>query len=679
MVDATDAPSFIGVARARVDSEEKVRGATRYAADQRQPGLLHARIVPSVYAHARIRSIDASAALAMPGVVAVLTAADLPIATVEDMRMFEPLAREEALFVGHPIALVIAETETAAADAVAEVYVDAERLPVVTDLEAAMLPGGPLARITSILPVGEAGEENTAKSAHAAVGSEGAELLDEDLSDNVHNRKRYVSGDSAAALAGSAVTAEGTFLTNWVYQGYMEPHASTAWIESDGVLTVSTSTQGIFYVRKQLAKIFGRPMNKVRVRAAPLGGSFGSKVVLVDPLAAGAALALRRPVRVAFDRREDMAGTNPAPGSRIDVRIGATADGTLTGLDARLVFDTGAYIEWSIEGIAAVLIGGAYRWSAFDVRAYGVRTNRFGTGSYRGPGGPQAAFALESLIDELANKLGIDAIELRTRNLVAEGDQMVDGEPWPGLGHAAVLEAVRTHPLWQGRHDLPPDEGVGVAFGVWPGGKAPAAALCRLNADGSITITTGVVDMSGTTGAFQVIAAETFGIDPSRVEVVALDTDGAPAVAAERWQRHHLFVGPGDPRGGGRCPAPDAGLRRARDGDRPGRPRDRRRRHPARRIAGSGPADRRVRRGPPRLQQRVPADRGPRLDRPGQPRSRRPPRTSRTSAWIPRPATSRSSATSSRRTSGVRSTRLSSRARCAVRPPRASAGPCTRS
>ena len=660
-------------------SEEKVRGATRYAADQRQPGLLHARIVPSVYAHARIRSIDASAALAMPGVVAVLTAADLPIATVEDMRMFEPLAREEALFVGHPIALVIAETETAAADAVAEVYVDAERLPVVTDLEAAMLPGGPLARITSILPVGEAGEENTAKSAHAAVGSEGAELLDEDLSDNVHNRKRYVSGDSAAALAGSAVTAEGTFLTNWVYQGYMEPHASTAWIESDGVLTVSTSTQGIFYVRKQLAKIFGRPMNKVRVRAAPLGGSFGSKVVLVDPLAAGAALALRRPVRVAFDRREDMAGTNPAPGSRIDVRIGATADGTLTGLDARLVFDTGAYIEWSIEGIAAVLIGGAYRWSAFDVRAYGVRTNRFGTGSYRGPGGPQAAFALESLIDELANKLGIDAIELRTRNLVAEGDQMVDGEPWPGLGHAAVLEAVRAHPLWQGRHDLPPDEGVGVAFGVWPGGKAPAAALCRLNADGSITITTGVVDMSGTTGAFQVIAAETFGIDPSRVEVVALDTDGAPAVAAERWQRHHLFVGPGDPRGGGRRPAPDAGLRRARDGDRPRRPRDRRRRR-------SGPSDRRIWAGrspsSPRTSTTSAASsrRSRATPRPSRAASLpRPPRTSRTSAWIPRPATSRSSATSSRRTSGVRSTRLSSRARCAVRPPRASAGPCTRS
>lgn len=528
-MDATDPVSYVGVARARVDSEDKVRGNTRYAADQRQPGLLHARIVPSVYAHARIRSIDTSAALAVPGVVAVLTAADLPITAADDMRMFEPLAREEALFVGHPIALVVAETEAAAADAVAEVMVDAERLPVVTDLETAMRPDSPLARITSILPLGaDDAEENSAKSAHAAVGGEGVELLDEELSANVVNRKRYTLGDSAAALAGSAVTAQATFRTNWVYQGYIEPHAATAWLEPDGVLTVSTATQGIFYVRKQLAKIFGRPISKVRVRAAPLGGSFGSKILIVDPLAAAAALVLKRPVRLAFDRRDDIAGTNPAPGSRIEIKIGAGPDGRLTGLDARLVFDTGAYIEWSIEGIAAVLIGGPYRWDAFDVRAYGVRTNRFGTGSYRGPGGPQAAFALESLIDELAGNLDLDPIEFRARNLAAEGDQMVDGEPWPGLGHSAVLAAARAHPLWQRRKKLPPDEGVGVALGVWPGGKAPAAALCRLNADGSITITTGVVDMSGTTGAFQIIAAETFGVDPSLVEVVALDTDGAP-------------------------------------------------------------------------------------------------------------------------------------------------------
>jgi CO/xanthine dehydrogenase Mo-binding subunit len=525
----TEATGLVGVARPRVDSEDKVRGVTRYAADQLQAGLLHARIVPSIYAHARIRGIDASDALALPGVVAVLTAADLPIAGSDDMRMFEPLAREEALFVGHPVALVVAETEAAAADAVHHVHVDAERLPVVTDLEAAMLPDSPLARITSILPPEAAdAEENTAKAAHAAVGGEGAELLDEDLSDNVINRKRYTGGDAAAALAGSAVTAEATFRTNWVYQGYIEPHAATAWLDPDGTLNLSTATQGIFYARKQLARIFGRPIAKVRIRSAPLGGSFGSKLLIVDPLVAAATLVLRRPVRLAFERREDIAGTNPAPGAIMQVRIGADRDGRLTGLDARLVFDAGGYIEWSIEGIAAILIAGPYRWGAFDVRAYGVRTNRFGTGSYRGPGGPQAAFAIESLVDDLAAQLGIDPIELRSRNLAGEGDTMVDGEPWPGLGHAQVLAAAAGHRLWRDRASLPADEGVGIALGVWPGGKAPAAALCRLNPDGTITISTGVVDMSGTTGAFQIIAAETFGLDPSKVEVVALDTDGAP-------------------------------------------------------------------------------------------------------------------------------------------------------
>jgi len=526
-----DAIGLIGLARPRGDSEAKVRGTTRYAADTPPPGLLHARIVPSMYAHARIRGFDLSAALAVPGVVAVLTAADLPIASAaaEDMRMFEPLARDEALFAGQPLALVVAETDEAAADAVGLVIVDVEPLPVVADLEAAMQPDSPLARETSITPANaKDGSEVDPKSAHAAVGGAGAELLDEELSANVVNRKRYTLGDPEAALAGSAATVSGTFRTSWVYQGYLEPHTATAWIDPDGVLTVNTSTQGIFYVRERLATIFGRPMSKVRIRGAPLGGSFGSKILIVDPLVAGAALALKRPVRLVLDRRDDMAATNPAPGCRIDLRLGAAADGRLTALDARLVFDTGAYAEWSIEGIAAVLIGGPYRWDAFDVRAYGVRTNRFGTGSYRGPGGPQAAFAVESLVDELAAKLGIDPVALRARSLATEADVMLDGEPWPALGTSAVLDAAAAHPLWRDRADLPAGEGVGLALGVWPGGKAAAAALCRLNADGSITITTGVVDMSGTTGAFEVIAAETFGVDPSMVDVVALDTEGAP-------------------------------------------------------------------------------------------------------------------------------------------------------
>jgi CO/xanthine dehydrogenase Mo-binding subunit len=526
-VGPTATGGAVGVSRPRPDSNEKVRGTTRFAADVRVQGLLHARVVPSLYAHARILGIDASAALAVPGVVAVMTAADLPIAGADNMRMYEPLARSEALFAGQPVALVVAETEAAAQDAAELVMVDYERLPVVNDLAAAMRADSPLARLVPLI-ADEDAEGGSAKAAHAAVGGEGAELVDEDLSANVFNRKRYVDGDAAAALAGSSVTAEGTFDTSWVYQAYLEPHAATAWIDPDETLNLSTATQGTFYVRKQLSRIYGHPISKVRVKATPLGGSFGSKILVVDPLVAGAALVLRRPVRLVFSRREDMAATNPAPGSRIEVRVGATADGTLTGLDARLAFDAGAYTEWSIEGIAAVLIAGPYRWSAFDVRAYGVQTNRFGTGSYRGPGGPQAAFAIESLIDELATKLGMDPIELRLRNLATDGDRMVDGEPWPELGHRKVLEAVAGHRLWTGRANLPPDEGIAVALGVWPGGKEPAAALCRLNADGTLTIVTGVVDMSGTTAGFAAIAAETFGVSVESVDVISLDTDGAP-------------------------------------------------------------------------------------------------------------------------------------------------------
>lgn len=528
MAVETGSDQLIGVSRPRVDSGTKVTGATRFAADLPVPGLLYARVVPSLYAHARILSVDASAALAVPGVVAVLTASDLPIVDRDDMRMFEPLAREEAIFAGQPVALVVAETEEAADDAAELVVVDVERLAPVVDLEAAMRPESPLARLTKL--VEEADEEDgaDAKAAHAAVGSAGAELEDEDLSPNVVNRKRYVGGDVASALAGSAVTVAARFRTNWVYQAYLEPHTATAWLEPDGTLALASSTQGTFYARKQLARMYGRPLSKVRVTGTPLGGAFGSKILVVDPLVAGAALRLRRPVRLVFSRRHDMAATNPASGSVAEVRIGARDDGTLTGLDARLVFDAGAYTEWSIEGIAAVLVAGPYRWEAFDVRAYGVRTNRFGTGSYRGPGAPQAAFAIESLVDELATRLGIDPIELRLRNLVGDGDEMVDGERWPGLGHREVLEALAAHPLWTGRSSTPDGEGIGVALGVWPGGKEPAAAICRLNGDGTLTVATGVVDMSGTDSAFALIAAEAFGVAVDDVDVVSLDTAGAP-------------------------------------------------------------------------------------------------------------------------------------------------------
>jgi CO/xanthine dehydrogenase Mo-binding subunit len=536
--------SAVGASWPRLDSREKVVGSTRYAADLTipVPGLLHARLVLSPYAHATINGIDTAAAMQVPGVVAVLTAADLPIKGYEDMRMYQPLASREAVFAGQPVAMVVAESEATAQDGVDAVLVDYSPIDPTVDPALAMAVDAALARphkhnagedagqmASPHAAVGHADEAEQSASPHAAVGG-GADRprITEKMSPNVVGKHWHKHGDVDAALAGSAVTASGTFTTEWVYQAYLEPHGATAWLEGSGELVVAAGMQGIFYTRSQLAKIFGLPISKVRAVGTPLGGAFGSKIMVVEPLAAAAAIKLRRPVRLALTRREDMTMTNPAQATRIELSIGATKDGHFTGLKSRMVFDSGAFSEWTVESIGAILIAGPYRWTAWDVKAFGVETNRVGTGSYRGPGGPQASFALESLVDEIATKLKIDPIALRQRNAVVPGDTMVDGEPWVRLGTPEVLAALADHPLWKKRHSLPKGEGVGVSVGVWPGGKEPAAAMCRLEGDGTVTIITGVVDMSGVGSGFATIAAETLGIHPSRINIVASDTSSAP-------------------------------------------------------------------------------------------------------------------------------------------------------
>jgi CO/xanthine dehydrogenase Mo-binding subunit len=523
--------SVVGRRRPRPDSEVKVRGTIRYAADRPAVGVLHARPVLSPYAHALIRSIDTKAALGAPGVVAVLTAADLPIARTDDRRMHEPLARDEVVFAGQPVALVLAETPEAGADAAAMVEVDYAPLEAVTDPLAAMQPDSPRVRTVAIVDreSGSAGPAGGA-GAHAAVGGSHADDEDEaeDLSDNVNGRHRFHEGDVDAALGQAAIVVEGHFTTSWVYQAYLEPQTATAWVDPDGILVVEASTQGTFLARNDLAKAVGLPPSRINVIGAPLGGAFGGKIVVIEPLVAAAALAVRRPVRLVFDRREDFVAANPAQGAVLDVRLGAAADGTLVGLKARLVFDVGAFGGSWVEEIAPVLVAGPYRWPAFDLVAYGVRTNRVPAGPYRAPGAPQTTFALETLIDELADRLGIDPIELRLRNAADEGESMVDGEPWQRIGlRECLAEAQRGH-LWASRRSLPPNEGVGLAAGVWPGGKDAAAAVCRVERDGAVTVVTGVIDMTGTYGAFQVIAGETLGVPAERVRIVTASSAAAP-------------------------------------------------------------------------------------------------------------------------------------------------------
>jgi CO/xanthine dehydrogenase Mo-binding subunit len=527
----------IGVSAPRRDSEPKVRGVTQFAGDTPMPGLLHARLVLSHEAHAMISAVDADDARALPGVIAVLTAADLPIVASGKGRLYEPLAREEVVYAGQPVALVVAETEAQAEDAASLVDVQLDPLEPVVDLEAAARPGAPRARVVETAV--EAGSDIA--DAHAAVAASGLE--DEELSDNVLGTARLANGDVHAALADSDVVVSGRFETPWMYQGYLETQTATAWLEPEGDLVVRSSTQAPFATRDSLAKLFGLPTERIRVRSAPLGGAFGGKMMIIEPLVCSAVMALRRPVRLALTRSEDIAATNPAGAEVLSVELGATADGRLTGIRARVVVDRGSTDDFGVESIAAMLSAGPYRWPAHELVSLGVATNRVTFGAYRAPAAAPAAFAVESLIDDLARRLGRDPLELRLRNIAREGDLAPSGQVFPAFGAEACLERLRDHPLWARRTDVGEHEGIGVAIGWWPGGYEPAAAVCRLDADGRLTVITGAADMTGVETGFATIAAEAFGVDPSRVRVVNADTSSAPYAGTSGGSKVTYTVG----------------------------------------------------------------------------------------------------------------------------------------
>jgi CO/xanthine dehydrogenase Mo-binding subunit len=528
----------VGVSTPRRDSEPKVRGTARFAADMPVPGLLHARLVLSHEAHAMITAIRTDAALALPGVVAVLTAQDLPLAATGRGRSYEPLARDEVIYAGQPVALVVAESEALAEDGAELVEVELDPLEPVLDLEAAIKPGAARARVRAAAD--DAGAD--LGDAHASVATSGIGD-EEELSDNVLGTARLENGDVDAALAASHVVVGGRLTTPWMYQGYIEPQAATAWLDPDGQLVVSSATQAPFSTRDTLAKLLGMPADRVRVRTESLGGAFGGKIMIIDPLVASAAVVLRRPVRLAMTRSEDMAATNPAGAEVLTLELGADAEGNLTGIRARVLVDRGSTADFGVEAIAAMLSAGPYRWSAHQLTALGVATNRVTFGAYRAPTAPPAAFAVESLLDELARRLEMDPLELRLRNVAGEGDPTPAGQTFPIFGARQCLERVRDHRLWARRGELPEGEGIGVAIGWWPGGYEPAAAACRLDADGNLTIITGAADMSGVETGFATIAAEAFGIDPERVRVVRADTSSAPYAGTSGGSKVTYTVG----------------------------------------------------------------------------------------------------------------------------------------
>ncbi len=517
--------SYIGTSLPRREGAHKLTGQARYVSDLGGSRWLHARLVLSPYAHARIERVDLAGALHTPGVVAAFSAQDLTMARIgrapaggADRMLDVLLAHREVFFAGEPVAVVLAESEGAAEDGAEAVEVSYTRLLAVTDPRQAMAEDAPLVRSEEELHGGE--DEEAAHG--AAVGGE----TKAKRPPNVTRQIAFERGDIERGWRQADQVVEATYTIAGVHQAYLEPQAAAAEAHPDGSVTIWASTQGAFYSRSYAARCLGLSEEQVKIVPLTVGGAFGGKGGLLEPLVAALAMVTGRPVKLVLDRLQDFLVSNPGPAAEITVRLGATRDGTLTGIYADLLFDSGA-APGSPVGIAGMLLGGTYRVPNLAVKGVEVVTHKVPVGAYRAPGAPQAFFALESTLDELARRLDLDPIVFRQKNASVEGDPQANGRPWPRIGLLECLERAAADPLWKERQKGA-DEGIGVAAGGWPGGTEPAAAVCKVNGDGTLTVQVGSVDITGTHTTFALIAAQAFGIDPARIRVVGGDTDQMP-------------------------------------------------------------------------------------------------------------------------------------------------------
>jgi CO/xanthine dehydrogenase Mo-binding subunit len=532
--------TIVGQSLPRVDAQEKLTGRTVFAADHDLRGLLHARLVLSPHAHARVRRIPVDAAKNVPGVVAVYTAADLPFGDeTPNARGRCLLARGEARFPGEPVAAVLAESEAAAADGAARLgaAIEYDPLPALIDPVAAADRSAPLVQ------PGLAGR-SAEGGLHASVTVQ--EDHEESQPGNVASQMRFTRGDAERGLRDSAVVVRRTFRTAVVHQAYIEPHAAVAQYDRTARrLTVWTATQGLFYTREQTAAVLGLPESSVKIVPMPVGGGFGGKILLLEPIAGALAIVSGAPVRLVLTRGDEFQTATPAPQSILEVALGAARDGELRALQARLLFDAGA-LPGAPVTICGLLMGGAYRLPHLDIRGREVLTHKPPQGAYRAPGSVQAAFAIECLVDAVAEALGQDPLDLRLRNASQEGDPMPNGETWPRIGLRESLAAVADSRLWRERPrrgHAKDGTGTGVAVGGWLGGLEAASACIRPNTDGTVHIVVGSVDISGTATALTQIAAETLGVPVGQIRLVPEDSDGAPAAGMSGGSKITYTVG----------------------------------------------------------------------------------------------------------------------------------------
>ena len=532
VVLATETFDVIGTRPVRPDGSDKVTGRALYGADFQAGGLLHGKILRSPHAHARIKSIDVSKAQALPGVRAIVTAKDMPQVEDQALQIGEGvtqlkylrdnvLASDKALYRGHAVVAVAANNPHVAEEALSLIEIDYEVLPSVLTAPEGMKDDAPI--LHESLKTQELGEST-------------------DKVSNLANHFQHKLGDIDAGFGDADVIVEREFNTRTVHQGYIEPHNGTALWNNDGRLHIWCSTQGAFTVRDTLSKVLDLPVSQIRVTPMEIGGGFGGKIpTYVDAVAALLSKKSGQPVKIVMSRKDVFEGTGPTPGSYVKVKMGATKGGKITGAQAHLAYEAGAY-PGSPVGAGAICVFAVYDLENVVIDGYDVVVNKPKTEAYRAPGAPNAALATEQVVDELAEKLGIDPIEFRLKNASKEGTRRADGPTFPRVGCVEILEAIESHPHYSAPQEGP-NRGRGVAVGYWMNIGFPSSCHIAVNDDGTVNLVEGSVDIGGSRASIAMQAAEVLGLPYEDVHPTVVDTDSVGYAAFTAGSRTTFATG----------------------------------------------------------------------------------------------------------------------------------------
>ena len=516
--------SPVGASIGKIDGKEKVLGKAKYIADLVRPGMLHAAILASPHAHARILGYDTAAALKLPGVHAVLTGDDFGDGLMGPFFKDEgPIAKGKVRFLGEPVAVVAADDEKTARAAAQRIDVKYEELPAVLTPEAALVEDAPLV--------------------HEDFASY-FKVFEPQWQGNMCNYAEIAEGDIERGFAESDVIVEGAFETQPQYHLSIEPCGALAELDDSGRVQLWSANQSVFRVQANVCEALGLPMSKLRSMTPRVGAGFGNKMEAhVQPVTVALALKTGRPVKLILSREEDMEMVRARHPSKMRMRTGIKRDGTFVARELEVLLDGGAYADDSpgVLGIICLKACGPYKFA--NARAQGrlVYTNKLRFGAFRGFGNPQVSFASESQIDEVADEIGMDPIDIRIKNAVCAGERWFGGQVVDSSGLVECLERVRTESGWDKRRGAKGGKAkgngktpgtrraLGVASAGHISGLLATGAIVRMLEDGSFVLNTGATDIGqGSDTVLTQICAETLKVPMDRIVYASPDTDAAP-------------------------------------------------------------------------------------------------------------------------------------------------------